>query len=78
MDLQADIKWITEEIQTLKDPELVEAFKQMLRFRNKVSSERISIEQYNKEIEASIAQIDKGETYTHQEVGEHIKKWIKQ
>ncbi|MBZ9787727.1 hypothetical protein LB456_09680 [Psychroflexus sp. CAK57W] len=78
MDLQADIKWITEEIQTLKDPELVEAFKQMLRFRNKVSSERISIEQYNKEIEASIAQIDKGETYTHKEVGEHIKKWIKQ
>ena len=38
-------------------------------------SERISIEQYNKEIDASIAQIERGEFYTHQEIGERIKQW---
>lgn len=37
----------------------------------------ISLEQYNKEIDESIAQIEKGETYTHQEVGERISKWSK-
>lgn len=40
--------------------------------------ERISLEQYNKEIDEAIAQIEKGEFYTHQEVGEHIKQWGKQ
>lgn len=40
-------------------------------------SQRISIDQYNQEIEESIAQIEKGKTYTHQEVGEHIKQWAK-
>ncbi|WP_067029754.1 hypothetical protein [Allomuricauda sp. CP2A] len=39
--------------------------------------ERISLEQYNKELDESIAQIGKGELYTHEDVGEHIKKWAK-
>lgn len=39
--------------------------------------ERISIEQYNRELEESIDQIARGETYTHQEMGERIKKWAK-
>lgn len=39
--------------------------------------DRISIEQYNKELDESIAQIERGETYTHEEMGERIKKWAK-
>jgi len=39
--------------------------------------DRISIEQYNKEIDESIAQIESGKTYTHQEMGERIKQWAK-
>lgn len=39
--------------------------------------ERISMERYNKELDESIAQIGKGEIYTHEQVGEHIKKWAK-
>jgi predicted transcriptional regulator len=39
--------------------------------------ERISLEQYNKEIDESMAQIEKGQTYTHEEMGERIKKWAK-
>jgi len=41
-------------------------------------SDRISLEQYNKELDQSIAQIKEGRTYTHQEMGERIKQWGKQ
>lgn len=39
--------------------------------------DRISLEEYNTEIDESINQIGKGEVYTHQEVGERILKWSK-
>ena len=50
----------------------------MLKYNKKVSSERISIEQYNKELDVSIEQIERGEFYTHKEVGERIKQWREQ
>ncbi len=78
MDLQADLKWIHQELDTIKDPLFIEAIKNMLMYRKKMSLERISIAQYNKEIDESIAQIERGEVYTHQEVGERIKQWTKQ
>ncbi len=78
MDLQADLKWIRQELENIKDPIFIEAIKNMLKYRKKVSSERISIEQYNEEINASITQIESGKTYTHHEMGERIKQWGKQ
>ncbi len=36
--------------------------------------ERISVEQYNKELDEAEAQIERGEYYTHEEVLEHLKK----
>lgn len=78
MDLRADIKWIQDELKNVKDPIFIEAIKNMLKYRKKVSSERISLEQYNEEIEGSIAQIESGKTYTHQEMGERIKQWGEQ
>ncbi|MDX1326146.1 hypothetical protein SAMN04487911_1253 [Arenibacter nanhaiticus] len=78
MDLQADLKWIHKELDKVKDPIFIEAIKNMLKYNKKVSSERISIEQYNQEIDTSIAQIESGQTYTHQQMEERIKKWGKQ
>lgn len=78
MDIKADIKWIRQELKKVKDPTLIEAFKNLLQYRKKVSSERIDIEQYNKEVDESIAQIARGEFYTHEEMGERIKQWGKQ
>ncbi len=34
----------------------------------KQKPERISLEQYNKEIEKAVAQIERGEAYSHEEV----------
>ncbi len=75
MDLKAEIKWIHQELDNVKDPTLIEVFKNILKYRKKVSSERISIEQYNKEIDESIAQIEKGDFYTQEEVEKMAKEW---
>ena len=40
-------------------------------------SKRISLEQYNKEIDASIADIEAGNYHTHEEVKEMVKQWGK-
>ncbi|WP_430909727.1 addiction module protein [Maribacter sp. 2-571] len=37
MDLDADIKWIRKELKEVKDPTLIEAFKNLLQYRKKVS-----------------------------------------
>ncbi len=55
-----------------------EQLENVLKKGTKESSERISLDQYNKEIDTSIAQIESGKTYTHQEMGERIKQWAKQ
>lgn len=38
-------------------------------------AERISIEQYNKEIGEAEAQIERGEVYSHEEVVKMAKNW---
>ena len=76
MDLRADIKWIQEELNDVKDPSLIEVFKQLLQYRKKVlQPERISIEQYNKELDESIADIEAGNYHTHEEVKSMISQW---
>jgi len=37
--------------------------------------ERISIEQYNKEIDEAVARVDAGEFYTQEEVEKMAKEW---
>jgi len=78
MDLQGDLKWIHQELENVKDPTFIKAIKNMLKYRRKVSAERINVEQYNEEINTSIAQIESGNTYTHQEMKERIRQWGKQ
>jgi predicted transcriptional regulator len=78
MDIKADIKWIQKELKEVKDPTFIEAIKNMLQYRKKVSSEeRISIEQYNKELDESIADIEAGNYHTHEEVKSMITQWGK-
>ena len=40
--------------------------------------ERISVEQYNRELEASEAQIERGEFYTQEQVRQNIEQWEKE
>lgn len=50
---------------------ILEYIKSYVKIKNK--PERISIEQYNKEIEAAEARIDAGEYYTQEEIENMIK-----
>lgn len=78
MDIKADIKWIQKELKEVKDPTFIEAIKNMLQYRKKVSSgERISVEQYNKELDDAIADIEAGNFHTHEEVKAMIAQWGK-
>jgi predicted transcriptional regulator len=75
MNLQADLNWIHKELDNVKDPELIEAIKEMLKYRKKNTQERISIEQYNKEIEEAERDIENGNYYTQEEVEKMAKEW---
>ena len=75
MDIEADLKWIHDELDQVKDPNIIEAIKNMLEYRKKVSTERISIEQYNKEIDEAEREIEKGNYYTQEEVEKRAKEW---
>lgn len=42
----------------------------------KISSDSISIEQYNKEIESSESEIENGESYSQEDVIKMSKQWL--
>lgn len=75
MDVQAEIKWIQKELQDVKDPTFLKAIKNMLKYRKEVSAQRISIEQYNNELEASEQEIELGNFSTHEQVQEKASQW---
>ena len=75
MGVEADLKWIHNEMDQVKDPYFIEAIKNMLEYRKKVSTERISIEQYNKEIDEAERDIENGNYYTQEEVEKRSKEW---
>lgn len=51
---------------------------QMLKtfLQSRKASERITVEQYNKEIEEAEAEIERGESYSHEAVVKMSKQWI--
>lgn len=53
---------------------VLQMLKTFLRGRE-MKSPRISVEQYNKEIDEAIARVEGGEYYTHEEVERMAKDW---
>jgi hypothetical protein len=45
-------------------------------FGIEIPGQRISIEQYNKEIDEAMARMDAGESFTHEQVIEMSKTWV--
>jgi hypothetical protein len=76
MDVQADIKWIQQELNNVKDPMLIEAFKNLLKYRKKVfSSSQIDVQEYNKDIDEALEDIKEGKVHSHEEAGNIIRGW---
>ena len=78
MDLQADINWIRSELTKVTDPELIIAFKSLLKYRKR----NIELDWWNElnaeekaEIKEGIEQIENGEFIAHHEVMANPRKW---
>lgn len=61
----------------LNDAEKKSVVKMLKTFLNgrQENTSRISIEQYNKEIDEAMEEVKRGETYTHDEVVKMAKDW---
>ena len=81
MDFQAEIKWIQAELLKVRDPELINAFKSLLKYREK--KEMISAdwwdevsEEEKEELKQSEEEINKGDYLSHEEVMSNPRKWL--
>ena len=75
MDVQADIKWIQNELNKVNDPDLIEVFKRLLQFRKKTES--VTLEQYNSEIEEAERDIEAGRVYSQSQIKKLNEEWKK-
>ncbi len=76
MDIQADIKWIQEELTKVEDATLLQAIKNILKDRAKEDhSKRISIKEYNEELDKAEEDIEAGNYYTTEEARKIASQW---
>ena len=76
MDLQADINWIIAELRKVKDPNLVEVFKSLLKYReSKTAVETVSLLDYNTELAAAESRMAAGHYLTQEEVERDSEEW---
>lgn len=73
MDIQAEINWIHQEIDKVKDPSFVEKLKHLLQSINNSAID--SDAAYNVDIENALENINKGNFYTEDQAKEIAKKW---
>jgi ppGpp synthetase/RelA/SpoT-type nucleotidyltranferase len=73
MDIQADIKWIQSELVKIQDPELISAFKSLLKCSLKQK-------QAESELDKSLARAKEdmvnGRVKSHDEVREKYQQWL--
>ena len=74
MDINSEKSIVIQEFQQINDISLVRAIRHMIHYALKQEG-RISIEQYNKELEEAENRIDQNEFFTQAEVEKMIKKW---
>jgi hypothetical protein len=73
MDIQAEINWIHQEIDKIKDPSFVDKLKHLLLSINSTST-TTNID-YNIDIEKALESIKNGHFYSENEAREISKKW---
>lgn len=74
MDINSEKAVLIKEIEQLQDISLVRVLKSMLHYGMK-NDGRISVEQYNRELEEADAEIEKGEFLTHEDAMKEIRSW---
>lgn len=72
MNIQADISWIQKEIAKINDPDLINVFKSLLKYREKKTTD----ETLDMFLERSFKDLDEGRTTPHNEVRKKYDKWL--
>ena len=76
MDLQTRKLHFIESILSIGNEKVIEKLETLLKKeQEKEGNNRVSIEQYNRELEEADSEIDRGEFYTQEEVEKMSKKW---
>ena len=73
MDIQAELNWIHQELDKVKDTSFLEKLKTLLIARNESSNQ--SVEEYNYDIEKALDNIAKGNFVAEEEAKSISKKW---
>ena len=76
MDINIERSLLIKELQQVEDLSLLQAIKAVLHYGLK-NEGRISLEQYNRELEEAEARIDRGDFFTQEEVEKMAKEWWK-
>ncbi len=74
MDINSEKALLINEINQVDDLALLKAVKSLLHYGLQKNG-RISLEQYNKEIEEADAEIERGNFVTHDELKKEMKEW---
>lgn len=73
MDINAERSLIIKELEQIKDISLLRALKHMIHYAMK-NEGRISVEQYNKELDEAEARVKQGEFFTQDQVEKMAKE----
>jgi hypothetical protein len=73
MALHSEKKALLKRQEQVNDLSLIRAIKHMLDFGLKHTEDRISVEQYNKELEEAEAEIERGELISQEELKNQIE-----
>ena len=74
MDIKVERSLLIKELMQVEDISLIQAIKAVLHYGLK-NEGRISIEQYNRELEEAEARINRGNYFTQEEVEKMAKEW---
>jgi hypothetical protein len=74
MDINAERSLIIKELQKIEDISLLKALKHMIYYGLK-NQGRLTIEQYNREIEEAESRVEQGDFLSQDEVEKMAKKW---
>lgn len=75
MDIKAEKLVLIKEIEQINDQSILQILKKIIDNYTHKAEGRISLEQYNSEIEEAMRRVEAGEFYTHEEVKDMMKQW---
>jgi len=75
MNIEAEKTSIIERFRLINDRSLINAIKGMLDYAQSSNTERISTEQYNKELEQAEEEIAEGKGSSHSDFKQEMEQW---